>query len=127
MKAPEAAKALSPFRSPSRSDDGVRRLDLTDAARGRRRLDVDGDGRPMAWVDGDGVALDFTHDDAGNLRRIASGDWFVAIDGSDAGSTFAATDPGGRTEMLLAREGRVRTLKRGVPGAAARIGQRPGL
>ncbi|MES2443245.1 MAG: phospholipase D-like domain-containing protein [Pseudomonadota bacterium] len=87
---------------------------MTDAARGRRRLDVDADGRPAALVDAEGVALAFTHDGEGNLRRIASGDWFVAIDGPAPEQTFAVADPAGSTRMLLTGGGRVRTLTRGA-------------
>ncbi len=113
MKAREEAPPPSRFPSPSKADGGRRRYPA-DAARGRRRLDVDAGGRPGALVDAEGVALAFEHDGEGSLRRVSSGDWFVAIDGPASGHTFAASDPAGRTEMLLARGGKLRTLTRGT-------------
>lgn len=86
---------------------------LTDAARGTRRLCLDAAGRPVAWIDATGTQLDFAHDAQGNLRRIASGAWFVEIDGPSADRTLRMTDPAGRTDLLLARAGRVRTIARG--------------
>jgi hypothetical protein len=58
-------------------EDSVR---LYDNARGARRLRRDSRGVPAEWMQADGTCLGFTHDDAGSLRRIECGDWFVAIE-----------------------------------------------
>ncbi len=106
--APEA-RDRSPSLRPSPSDTRA----PADPARGRRKLELAGTGRPLAWTDATGTTLRFDHDQDDNLCRIASGDWFVGIEGRHGQQTFATTDPYGRTEMRLSRGGRSRSIVRG--------------
>lgn len=96
---------------PSASEPGW--ATVADAARGARHLRHDGDGRIAACVDATGTMLAFSHDAGGSLRRIASGDWFVASDGPGTWETFRVHDPAGSTAMRIARDGRHRALRRG--------------
>jgi YD repeat-containing protein len=111
LKEPEGVEARPP--SPSPSTDGPHWRVLTDATRGGRRLRIDADGRPAAWIDAAGARLDFAHDADGNLRRIDCGPWFTAIEGSAPGRTLRVTDRAGHTDLLLAKAGRERTIERG--------------
>lgn len=104
---------------PSPSDGGW--MTMEDAARGVRRLRLDDLGRPAEWVDAGDTRLAFTHDDDGSLRRIASGDWFVGIEGPGPWATFSVHDPAGTTAMRIARDGRHRALRRGADTLAIEL------
>src|SRR5437763_2724250 len=105
---PPAAAA----RLQSRSAEAGTWATLRDRARGQRRFRRAGRGLPAEWVQADGTRLSFAHDDAGSLRRIGCGDWFVAIDAPPHRPTMSVRDPRGRTDLSFLRGGRLRTISR---------------
>src|SRR5262249_19568293 len=85
---------------------------LYDCARGARRLRHDARGRTAEWTQADGTRIGFTHDAAGSLRRIASRDWFVAIEAPARGPTMSVRDAHGRTDLTFTHGGRSRAIRR---------------
>lgn len=86
-----------------------------DAARGKRRLRLDGSGRVREVVQADGGRLLLDYDQSGGLRRM-EGDrgFFLNLERCPEDATLAVADGDGRTAFTLSRGGHTRVLERGA-------------